>query len=59
MVRSDTTVQPEEATEADLMVVHSKSYINSLKVEMSSTHLSQDKPIFFSIDHTKNTKRVL
>ena len=32
LIRDDTTVRPNEATEADLRVVHSKSYIKELKV---------------------------
>lgn len=32
MIRDDTVVKPGEASEADLRVVHSKEYINSLKV---------------------------
>ena len=35
MVRDDTTVRPQEATVQDLMVVHSKSYLDSLKVKLA------------------------
>ena len=32
MVRDDTTIQPLEATPEDLMVVHTKGYIDGLRV---------------------------
>ena len=32
MIRDDTTVKPKEASQEDLMVVHTKDYLNSLKV---------------------------
>lgn len=32
MVRDDTLVVPVEATEEDLLVVHTKRYLSSLKV---------------------------
>lgn len=32
MIRDDTTVRPIEATSEDLMVVHTKGYLDSLKV---------------------------
>jgi acetoin utilization deacetylase AcuC-like enzyme len=32
MVRDDTIVRPEEATENDLRKVHTEAYIKSLKV---------------------------
>ena len=32
MIRDDTTIRPKEATEEDLRVVHTKRYINSLRV---------------------------
>ena len=32
MIRDDTTVRPIEATTEDLMVVHTKGYLDSLKV---------------------------
>lgn len=32
MVRDDTLVTPAEATEEDLLVVHTKRYLSSLKV---------------------------
>ena len=32
MIRDDTTVRPVEATTQDLMVVHTKGYLDSLKV---------------------------
>lgn len=32
MVTEDTVVRPEEPTEEDLLVVHEKSYLNTLKV---------------------------
>ena len=34
MVREDTTIQPREATTEDLMVVHPRSYIDSLRVSL-------------------------
>ena len=48
MIRVDTTVRPIEATSEDLMVVHTKGYLDSLKVwikivphwdEFSSTNI--------------------
>ncbi len=38
MIRDDTTVRPLEATAADLMVVHPKSYLDSLKVIIYVSH---------------------
>lgn len=32
MIRDDTTVRALEATERDLLVVHTKGYLNNLKV---------------------------
>lgn len=32
MIRDDTTVRATEATERDLLVVHTKGYLNNLKV---------------------------
>ena len=34
MIRDDTTVRPIEATAEDLMVVHTKGYLDSLKVKI-------------------------
>ena len=36
MIREDTTVRPVEAQQDDLLVVHTKSYLDSLKVRMST-----------------------
>lgn len=43
MIRDDTTVRPREATEADLLVVHTKSYINELRVSFTFKSLSQGR----------------
>ena len=41
MIRDDTTVRPHEASAEDLMVVHPKSYLDSLKVCSLSMHRGQ------------------
>ena len=37
MIRDDTTVRAKEATEKDLLVVHTKGYLNTLKVITEQT----------------------
>lgn len=50
MIRDDTTVRATEATERDLLVVHTKGYLNNLKVSprKSLTQLQIDR--YFSKD---------
>jgi hypothetical protein len=37
MIREDTTVRPTEAQQEDLLVVHTRKYLDSLKVKISTT----------------------
>ena len=49
MIREDTTIQPKEATTEDLLVVHPRSYIDSLKV--SNVNRVIPIKIEFAIDY--------
>ncbi|XP_041348095.1 histone deacetylase 11-like isoform X2 [Gigantopelta aegis] len=45
MVRDDTVVTPAEAAESDLMVVHPKAYINSLKHSINVAGITEIWPL--------------
>ncbi|KAK3101685.1 hypothetical protein FSP39_005453 [Pinctada imbricata] len=45
MVKDDTTVKPREASEKDLMVVHSKEYISSLKWSVNVASITEVPPV--------------
>ncbi|XP_067683770.1 histone deacetylase 11-like isoform X2 [Haliotis asinina] len=45
MVREETIVKPQEATEDDLLVVHTRNYINSLKWSMNVAGITEVPPV--------------
>ena len=51
MIREDTTIQPKEATTEDLLVVHPRSYIDSLKVSNVNEYRVIPIKIEFAIDY--------
>ena len=51
MIRDDTTIRPKEATEEDLRVVHTKRYINSLRVSISLSRIYKLYLLIFHHDY--------
>ncbi|XP_014666557.1 PREDICTED: uncharacterized protein LOC106808371 [Priapulus caudatus] len=47
MLTDDTTVVPYEATEDDLMVVHSQRYLDSLKLSYNVARITEVPPVAF------------
>lgn len=47
MIRDDTTVRAIEATERDLLVVHTKGYINNLKWSINVAAITEVPPVAF------------
>ncbi|XP_060084846.1 histone deacetylase 11-like [Ylistrum balloti] len=45
MIRDDTTVRPREASEEDLLVVHTKQYINDLKWSVNVASITEVPPV--------------
>ncbi|XP_022301246.2 histone deacetylase 11-like isoform X2 [Crassostrea virginica] len=47
MIRDDTTVRAKEATEKDLLVVHTKCYLNTLKWSFHVAQITEVPPVAF------------
>ncbi|XP_072174290.1 histone deacetylase 11-like [Diadema setosum] len=47
MIRDETTVRPQEASDDDLLVAHTKKYINSLKWSISVAGITEVPPVAF------------
>lgn len=45
MIRDDTTVRPREASEEDLLVVHTKQYISDLKWSINVASITEVPPV--------------
>lgn len=45
MIQDDTTVRPKEASEQDLLVVHKKSYLESLKWSLTVAAITEVPPV--------------
>ncbi|XP_011419318.3 histone deacetylase 11 isoform X2 [Magallana gigas] len=45
MIRDDTTVRATEATERDLLVVHTKGYLNNLKWSINVAQITEVPPV--------------
>ncbi|CAH1783533.1 unnamed protein product, partial [Owenia fusiformis] len=45
MIRDDTTVRPREASQEDLLVVHSKQYIDSLRWSVNVASITEVPPV--------------
>lgn len=45
MIRDDTTVRAAEATERDLLVVHTKGYLNNLKWSINVAQITEVPPV--------------